>query len=32
MSFPQAGTRPEPLLGRTDFWAQGVSFGLEFRF
>ena len=23
---------PAPLLSRTDFWAQGVSFGLEFKF
>jgi Putative beta barrel porin-7 (BBP7) len=23
---------PAPLLNRTDFWAQGVSFGVEFRY
>ncbi len=26
------GTRPAPLFNTSDFWAQGVSFGLEFRY
>ena len=25
-------SQPSPLFNRTDFWAQGVTFGLEFRF
>ena len=30
---PAAGpARPAALLRETDFWAQGVSFGLEFRY
>jgi hypothetical protein len=24
--------RPQPLMKTSDFWAQGISFGLEFRF
>jgi hypothetical protein len=27
-----SGTRPAPLHVQTDFWAQGISFGLEFRY
>jgi hypothetical protein len=23
---------PAPLFNRTDFWAQGVNFGIEFRY
>jgi hypothetical protein len=23
---------PRPMFNRTDFWAQGVNFGIEFRF
>jgi hypothetical protein len=23
---------PAPLFGRSDFWAQGITFGLELRF
>ena len=23
---------PSPLFNRTDFWAQGLNFGVEFRF
>jgi hypothetical protein len=23
--------RPMPLFNQTDFWAQGITFGLEFR-
>jgi hypothetical protein len=28
----QGPASPTPLFNRTDFWAQGVTFGLEFRF
>jgi Putative beta barrel porin-7 (BBP7) len=28
----QGPASPSPLFNRTDFWAQGVNFGLEFRF
>ena len=30
--FNTPPNQPGPLLQRSDFWAQGVSFGLEFRF
>lgn len=26
------GSRPTPLFNQSDFWAQGVNFGVEFRF
>jgi hypothetical protein len=33
MPLPLAGiARPEPEFNHTDFWAQGVTFGLELRF
>jgi hypothetical protein len=36
LANPQPGStnpnRPAPLFNNTDFWAQGVTFGLEFRY
>jgi hypothetical protein len=29
---PVAGSRPAVLFKETDFWAQGISFGVEFRY
>ena len=31
-TVPTGQNRPAPLLNSTDFWAQGVNFGLEFRY
>jgi hypothetical protein len=28
----QSPALPAPLLQRSDYWAQGITFGLEFRF
>jgi hypothetical protein len=27
-----AGERPAPVLARSDFWLQGLVFGLEYRY
>ena len=31
-ALPTGQGRPAPLLQTTDFWAQGINFGLQFRF
>ena len=31
-TFPGTGTSPAPLLRRTDFWANGVNFGMTFQY
>jgi hypothetical protein len=31
-TIPGAGVRPEVLFDRSDFWTQGITFGLEWRY
>jgi hypothetical protein len=31
-AVPSGPLRPMPLIHDTDFWAQGINFGVEFRF